>query len=170
MTVLIDYKQASADFDRFMLDLRETLDLQTTHQAWGVLLGVFDAFRRRLQADQALDFAKALPSLLRAVFVQDWCLADPHPPLPTERRSMSKSWPITAIISSPSRDASPAPQRRCGGTSTGSRSVPLCHDCRPALANSGAALSNRPLSRVAGFLSAVIPAAAARAADMRAAV
>ena len=72
MTVPIDYKEASADFERFMLDLREALDLQTTHQAWGVLLGVFDTFRRRLRPEEALSFAKALPPLLRAVFVQDW--------------------------------------------------------------------------------------------------
>src|SRR3546814_842891 len=72
MTVPIDYRRASADFDRFMLDLREALDLQTTHQAWGVLLGVFDTFRRRLRADEALAFAKAMPPLLRAAFVQDW--------------------------------------------------------------------------------------------------
>lgn len=80
MTVPIDYKQASADFDRFMLDLRESLDLQTTHQAWGVLLGVFDAFRRRLSAEEGLAFARALPPLLRSVFVQDWHLAGDPPP------------------------------------------------------------------------------------------
>lgn len=79
MTVPIDYRQASADFDRFMLDLREEMDLQTTHQAWGVLLGVFDTFRRRLSAGEALDFAKALPPLLRAVFVQDWHLGLERP-------------------------------------------------------------------------------------------
>lgn len=72
MTVPIDYRQASADFDRFMLDLRDALDLQTTHQAWGVLLGVFDTFRRRLEVDDALAFARALPPLLRSAFVQDW--------------------------------------------------------------------------------------------------
>jgi len=47
MTVPIDYKQASVDFDRFMLDLRDALGLQTTHQAWGVLL----AFSTRSSAD-----------------------------------------------------------------------------------------------------------------------
>lgn len=71
MTVPIDYKQASADFDRFLLDLRDTLELTTTNQAWGALLGVLDTFRRRLTPEQALAFAKALPPLLRATFVQD---------------------------------------------------------------------------------------------------
>lgn len=76
MTVPIDYKQASADFDRFIVDLRDCLDLQTTHQAWGVLLGVFDTFRRRLSASEGLAFARALPPLLRSAFVQDWHLND----------------------------------------------------------------------------------------------
>ena len=80
MTVPIDYKQASADFDRFMLDLREALDLQTTHQAWGVLLGVFHTFRRRLNAEEGLAFARALPPLLRSVFVQDWHLSEQAAP------------------------------------------------------------------------------------------
>lgn len=72
MTVPIDYTQASAQFGDFMIDLREALGMQTTHQAWGALLGVFDTFRRRLQPEDALAFAKALPPLLRAVFVRDW--------------------------------------------------------------------------------------------------
>lgn len=76
MTVPIDYRQASADFDRFMLDLRDALDLQTTHQAWGALLGVFDTFRRRLTAEEGLAFARALPPLMRAAFVQDWHPSD----------------------------------------------------------------------------------------------
>ena len=80
MTVPIDYKQASADFDRFMLDLREALDLQTTHQAWGVLLGVFHTFRIRLKVEEGLAFARALPPLLRSMFVQDWHLTDQAPP------------------------------------------------------------------------------------------
>jgi len=82
VTVPIDYKQASADFDAFMLDLRDQLDLQTTHQAWGVLLGVLDTFRRRLDTSEALAFAKALPPLLRAVFVQDWHIDRERPAFP----------------------------------------------------------------------------------------
>jgi uncharacterized protein (DUF2267 family) len=86
MTVPIDYKQASVDFDRFMLDLRDALDLQTTHQAWGVLLGVFDTFRRRLRPEHALAFARALPPLLRSAFVQDWHLSER--PLPFASRDV----------------------------------------------------------------------------------
>lgn len=38
--------------------------------------GVFDTFQRRLNAEQALAFARALPPLLRSAFVQDWHLSD----------------------------------------------------------------------------------------------
>jgi hypothetical protein len=48
MTVPIDFKTATSDFDKFLLDARETCGLTTTNQVWGVLLGVFDVFRRRL--------------------------------------------------------------------------------------------------------------------------
>lgn len=84
MTVPIDYKQASADFDRFMLDLREALDLQTTHQAWGVLLGVFHVFRLRVTAEEGLAFARALPPLLRSAFVQDWHLPEATAPFASQ--------------------------------------------------------------------------------------
>lgn len=72
MTVPIDFKTASADFDKFLLDAREVTGLTTTNQGWGVLLGVFDVFRRRLTSDQCLAFARALPPLLRAAFVEAW--------------------------------------------------------------------------------------------------
>ena len=72
MTVPIDYRQAGPEFDRFMLDLRDALDMQTTHQAWGALLGVFEIFRRRLTAEHVLIFAHALPPLMRACFVENW--------------------------------------------------------------------------------------------------
>jgi uncharacterized protein (DUF2267 family) len=80
MTVPIDYRRASADFDGFVLDLREALDLQTTHQAWGVLLGILSTFGRRLNSEESLIFAKALPPLLRSAFVQEWHI--PNEPLP----------------------------------------------------------------------------------------
>lgn len=71
MTVPIDYRRASAEFDHFVADLRDELDLATTHQAWGVLLGVLDTFSRRLTTDEAVAFAHALPPLLRAAFIAE---------------------------------------------------------------------------------------------------
>jgi uncharacterized protein (DUF2267 family) len=77
VTVPIDFKTASADFDKFLLDAREVTGLTTTNKVWGVLLGVFDVFRRRLTSDQCLAFARALPPLLRAAFVEAWYPAPP---------------------------------------------------------------------------------------------
>jgi uncharacterized protein (DUF2267 family) len=84
VTVPIDFKTASADFDKFLLDAREATGLTTTNQVWGVLLGLFDAFRRRLTSEQCLAFARALPPLLRAVFVEAWY---PAPPIPFADRA-----------------------------------------------------------------------------------
>lgn len=80
MTIPVEYETASADFARFMLDLREATGMTTTNMAWGTLLGVFEVFRRRLSPGEALAFAQALPPILRAVFVADWHLdRDPSP-------------------------------------------------------------------------------------------
>lgn len=89
MTVPIDYELASVQFDRFLVDVRDTLDLTTTNQAWGTLLGVFDTFRRRLTSAQALDFAKALPPLPRAAFIQDLRL-DATPVAFAEREALDR--------------------------------------------------------------------------------
>lgn len=83
MTVPIDFKTATADFDKFLLDVRETCDLTTTNQVWGVLLGVFDVFRRRLTPEENLLFAKALPPLLRAALIETW---HPTKPIPFAER------------------------------------------------------------------------------------
>jgi uncharacterized protein (DUF2267 family) len=79
MTVPIDFKTATSDFDKFLLDARETCGLTTTNQVWGVLLGVFDVFRRRLTPDETLLFAKALPPLLRAALIETWHPTEPIP-------------------------------------------------------------------------------------------
>ena len=79
MTVPIDFKTATSAFDEFLMDARETCGLTTTNQAWGVLLGVFDVFRRRLTPEQILVFAKALPPLLRAALIEVWHSAEPVP-------------------------------------------------------------------------------------------
>jgi uncharacterized protein (DUF2267 family) len=79
MTVPIDFKTATADFDKFLLDARETCGLATTNQVWGVLVGTFDVFRRRLTPDQNLLFARALPPLLRAAFIEAWHPGTPVP-------------------------------------------------------------------------------------------
>ncbi|MBX7482532.1 DUF2267 domain-containing protein [Qipengyuania qiaonensis] len=70
MTVPSDYLYADRDFRSFMERAKEKTDLPTTNMAWGVVLGVFEVFRRRLDAVQRLAFASALPPTLRAIFCE----------------------------------------------------------------------------------------------------
>ncbi|MEX5730274.1 uncharacterized protein Ga0609869_003627 [Rhodovulum iodosum] len=46
--------------------------------AYTAVDAVFQVFRRRLTAQQGLDFAAVLPSVLRAIFVHRWDVSD-HP-------------------------------------------------------------------------------------------
>ncbi|WP_176536541.1 MULTISPECIES: DUF2267 domain-containing protein [Sinorhizobium] len=80
MTIPMEYRQASADFDHFILDARDTAGLQTTNQAYTMVQAVLQAFRRRLDISEALLFASVLPPVLRAIFVTDWDLEEPTVP------------------------------------------------------------------------------------------
>ncbi|ACP25040.1 hypothetical protein NGR_c12590 [Sinorhizobium fredii NGR234] len=80
MTIPMEYRQASVDFDRFILDARDTAGLQTTNQAYTMVQAVLQTFRRRLEISEALIFANALPPVLRAIFVADWDLEEPTVP------------------------------------------------------------------------------------------
>lgn len=76
MTVPMEYREASRDFDRFMEDLKAVSMLKTSHQAYTMLQAVFQVFRRRLAIEEAIVFASALPPVLRAIFVSDWNTAE----------------------------------------------------------------------------------------------
>ena len=77
MTVPAQYVHASADFERFLVDLRDVANLTTTNQAYTVAEGVLLAFRRRLDVNGVARFASVLPPVLRAIFVAEW---DPDEP------------------------------------------------------------------------------------------
>lgn len=77
MTIPMEYRQASADFDAFMVELRDEAGLATTNQTYTLLQAVLQAFRRRLSLSEAIAFAAVLPPVLRAIFVSDW---DPEEP------------------------------------------------------------------------------------------
>jgi uncharacterized protein (DUF2267 family) len=72
MTIPLEYRQASADFDALMRDLVATSMLATSHQAYTMLQAVLQVFRRRLTVAKAIAFANVLPPVLRAIFVSDW--------------------------------------------------------------------------------------------------
>ena len=74
------YRQASREWQAFLADAKETMDLASNNAAFTAVEGVLMAFRRRLTPQQAIDFAQILPAVLRALFVADWRLADPAPP------------------------------------------------------------------------------------------
>ncbi|MBB5276425.1 uncharacterized protein (DUF2267 family) [Rhizobium rosettiformans] len=80
MPMPLEYCQASADFDAFMKDLVATSMIQTSHQAYTMLLAVLQVFRHRLTVAQAIAFANVLPPVLRAIFVSDWDVEAPVKP------------------------------------------------------------------------------------------
>ena len=66
------YQNASREWRTFLDDLKDRLDLASNNMAYTAVDAVFQVFRRRLTAQQGIDFAGALPAVLRAIFVKDW--------------------------------------------------------------------------------------------------
>jgi uncharacterized protein (DUF2267 family) len=73
------YRQATREWQAFLAEARAAMDLTSDNATFTAVEGVLRAFRRRLTAQQAIDFAQVLPSVLRSLFVADWQLADPVP-------------------------------------------------------------------------------------------
>lgn len=80
MPVPSEYQRASQDFETFLVDAKNAAALETSHQVFTMVEGVFRVFRRRLSVGDALAFAGALPPILRALFVADWDPAEPRRP------------------------------------------------------------------------------------------
>lgn len=78
MPVPLEYKRASEEFLKFLVDARDIAMLATTNQAYTMAQGVLLTFRRRLDVEQALAFAGVLPPVLRALFVTDWDVGAPR--------------------------------------------------------------------------------------------
>ena len=72
MPVPAEYSRATDHFYEFLIDARDTSGLGSTHQAYTMVQGVLQAFRRRLDIKDAILFAGILPVALRALFVTDW--------------------------------------------------------------------------------------------------
>lgn len=103
MTIPMSYQQAREEFDGFLADARDTLDLPTRHSTYTCVEGVLVTFRRRLDADQVLIFAGVLPPLLRALFVAGWHknerVADfgPREALELEVRTLRKNHNLSPV-------------------------------------------------------------------------
>lgn len=80
MPMPMEYRQASLDFERFLLDARDVAGLQTTNQAYTMVQAVLQTFRRRLDIEDAILFADILPPVIRAIFVAEWDLEEPRLP------------------------------------------------------------------------------------------
>ena len=89
MPVPPEYQRATDDFYKLLMDARDAAGLTTTNQAYTMVQGVFQAFRRRLQLEQAIQFLSTLPAGARALFVADWDVYEPKRPF-EDRAVMTK--------------------------------------------------------------------------------
>ena len=72
MPVPSEYQRATDDFYSFLVKVRDLSGFGSTHQAYTMVQGVLQSFRRRLELKDAILFASVLPPVVRAVFVADW--------------------------------------------------------------------------------------------------
>lgn len=72
------YRHASKEWRAFLDDAKEWMNLESDNMAYTAIDAVFQVFRRRLTAQEGLDFASVLPCVPRAIFVFDWNLS-PRP-------------------------------------------------------------------------------------------
>jgi len=79
------YRHASREWRAFLDDVKERMSLASDNMAYTAVDAVFQTFRRRLTAQQGLNVAGVLPSVLRATFVIGWDVT--APPVPFSERS-----------------------------------------------------------------------------------
>ena len=77
MTIPAEYQRATDRFHQFLSDARDEAGLETVSQAYTMVQGVLQAFRRRLEIKEAIQFSNVLPVGLRALFVSDWETDEP---------------------------------------------------------------------------------------------
>jgi uncharacterized protein (DUF2267 family) len=69
MPVPAEYQRATDDFYKLLTDARDSAGLTTTNQAYTMVQGVLQVFRRRLEVNEAIRFLSVLPAGMRALFV-----------------------------------------------------------------------------------------------------
>lgn len=79
------YRHASKEWRAFLNDVKERMSLESDNMAYTAVDAVLQVFRRRLTAQQGLEFAAVLPSVLRAIFVNGWDVT--RGPVPFPERS-----------------------------------------------------------------------------------
>ena len=96
------YRQATREWQAFLADAREAMNLVSDNATFTAVEGTLRAFRRRLSPQQAVDFAQVLPSVLRALFVAGWHLDEG--PLPPGTRA---DWTAEAMSLRPHHNQTP---------------------------------------------------------------
>jgi len=86
MTIPREFIHASRDFEAVLIDVRDRAMVSTTHRGFTTLEAVLRVFRRRLTADQSLEFAGLLNVGLRALFVADWNVNCPVVPFAAKQK------------------------------------------------------------------------------------
>jgi uncharacterized protein (DUF2267 family) len=81
------YRHASKEWRAFLEDAKERMSLESDNMAYTTVDAVLQVFRRRLTAQEGLEFAAALPCVLRAIFVHGWTVTDAPKPF-VERSAM----------------------------------------------------------------------------------
>jgi uncharacterized protein (DUF2267 family) len=89
MPVPAEYQRATDDFYKLLTDARDLAGLTTTNQAYTMVQGVLQVFRRRLEVDEAIRFLSVLPVGVRALFAADWDVNEPKRPF-EQRAVMTK--------------------------------------------------------------------------------
>ncbi len=84
------YRSVTKDFEKFLEDLLSVSSLATSNQCYTQTRAVFLVFRSHVEPQVALDFANALPPVLRAIFIEDWNLAAPVTPMPGKERLLAE--------------------------------------------------------------------------------
>lgn len=83
------YQRATEEWRAFLEDVKGRMDLVSDNMAYTAVDGVFQMFRRRLTAQQGLDFASVLPVVPRAIFVKDWDVTAASVPF-ADRETMTR--------------------------------------------------------------------------------
>lgn len=96
------YRHSHPEWRRFLDIARSEMSLETDNLAYTAIQGVFLAFRRRLTAQQAIDFAQILPAVPRAIFIADWDLS-----LPTSDPGDRAVWTAEAQALRPNHSLTP---------------------------------------------------------------
>ncbi len=78
-----EYQIATLTFKEFLTDVKAASGLATSNMAYTMAQGVLQAFRRRLNHEEAIRFSNILPAGLRALFVADWDVTEEQVPFET---------------------------------------------------------------------------------------